>query len=247
VGIISGGGGGGGNTTAQVVASGKVLPVAAPTGVTVNTTTYNDTVKGSGKLTTLVFPSEQGAFALALAGDAFPRMVIGTDPTDVGILGFGDGTADVFSSAFLGINGSGGFTFSSPGGSANQFGQPLNVSAATGPFGAPRLAQLSPSLTITSGALPTVQLVTATAAQIITTRDAETHTPVTFNPGVATTATCTVAISPDNSTFSTLAVITKPVGTVFDGEIDDVTVRLPAGWFIKLTVVNATLGLTTYF
>lgn len=112
---------------------------------------------------------------------------------------------------------------------------------------APRLNQLSPKATITAGALPTQQLVTATAAQVSTTRDVEVHTPVTFNPGVATTATCVVALSPDNVTFSTLATVTKPVGTVFDGTIEDVVVRVPAGWYVKLTVTNATLGLSTYY
>lgn len=113
--------------------------------------------------------------------------------------------------------------------------------------GAPQISQLSPKFTITSGALPTATLASGTAAQLSTTRDVESHTAVTFNPGVATTATCTVALSSDNTTFSTLCVVTKPVGTVFDGEIEDVVVRVPAGWYLKMTVVNATLGTTTYY
>jgi len=48
-------------------------------------------------------------------------------------------------------------------------------------------------------------------------------------------------------TYSTLAVVTKPVGTVFDGEIDDIVVPVPAGWYLKLTVnAQAVLGTTTY-
>lgn len=103
---------------------------------------------------------------------------------------------------------------------------------------------------LTSGALPTQQYVSGAGARLASPangRDCDTHTPVTFNPGVATTATCTVEVSPNNVTYSVLAVITKPVGTVFDGEIDDVTVHLLAGWYLRLTVVNATLGLTTYY
>jgi hypothetical protein len=87
VGIISGGGGG--NTTAQVVASGKVIPVANTAGVTVDTTTYNDTIKGSGKLTTLVFPGDQGAMAIAIAGDSFPRWVFAADAKDGLYMGTG--------------------------------------------------------------------------------------------------------------------------------------------------------------
>lgn len=100
--------------------------------------------------------------------------------------------------------------------------------------------QVSPVGTTTSGALATQQLVSGTAAQISTTRDSETHTPCT-----ATTAApaITVALSPDNVTFSTLAVVTPAV----DASITDVVVRVPAGWYIKLTAVNATLGVTTKY
>ncbi len=99
-----------------------------------------------------------------------------------------------------------------------------------------------------SGALPTVQLVTATGAQIDTASDRETITPCTFNPGVATTATITVALSPDNVTYSTLGIETEPVGTVLDGTIHLVKVRVPAGWYLKLTAnAQASLGLTTYY
>ena len=42
------------------------------------------------------------------------------------------------------------------------------------------LNQVSPKGTVTSGALSTQQLVTATGAQVSTTRDVETHTPCTL-------------------------------------------------------------------
>jgi hypothetical protein len=234
--VISGGGGGGGNTTAQVAASGKVLPVADATGVTVDTTTYDDTIKGSGKLTTLVFPAAQGAVAFAIAGDAFPRWLLASDDT-YGIL-FGDGTSDPVNNnsvmAYLDNN-------------TVQTGR-IRVSAAGNGGDAPRISQLSPLFAITNGVLPTVQLVTATGAQILTTRDAETITPCTFNPGAATTATVTVALSPDNVTYSTLGIETEPAGVAFDGTIHLVKVRVPAGWYLKLTVnAQAVLGLTTYY
>jgi hypothetical protein len=239
--IAGGGGGGGGNTTAQVVASGKVLPVAAPTGVTVDTTTYDDTIKGSGKLTTLVFPADQGALAIAIAGDPFPRWLFPADAHNG--LYFGDGSFDPTAS------GTGIVASAVAGGPMLIQGNGrVVIGNATDVNHAVAMRQVSTRFTITAGALPTVQLVSATGAQLLTTRDVEAHTPVTFNPGVATTATCTVALSPDNVTYSALAVITKPVGTVFDGEIDDVVVSVPANWYLRLTVnAQAALGLTTYY
>lgn len=122
------------------------------------------------------------------------------------------------------------------------------VGAATTATGVPSLNQLSPVATITSGALPTQQFVSGTAAQVSTTRDVEVHTPVTFNPGVATTATCKVELSPDNTTYSTLCTWTEPVGVALDGTILDVTCRVPAGWYLKLTVnAQAVLGLSTFY
>lgn len=243
--ISGGGGGGGGNTTAQVVASGKVIPVADAVGVTVDTTTYNDTIKGSGKLTTLVFPADAGAIAIALAGDVYPRWIMGADPSDWGLL-MCDGTSDP--------TGARGIQYQWSGASLLSIGAEILASAAgsagaTGgtPYHVPALNQLSPLYTITSGALPTVQLVTTAGAQISATRDAETVTPVTFNSGAANTATCLVALSPDNVTYSALGTESEPVGVALAGTIHLVKVRVPAGWYLKLTATNATLGVTTYY
>lgn len=233
--FINGGGGGGGP------AAGTYLPVAHSSGVTVDTTTYNDTIKGSGKLTTLVFPAEQGSLAIAFTGDAFPRWMMSSDASDYGLL-LGDGTFDLAGDP-TGINCQGGkLNFNS---TANRGVSMPPAKAANDAAG---LAQLSPRFTVTSGALPTVQLVTATGAQILTSRDAETVTPCTFNPGAATTATVTAALSPDNVTYSTLAVVTEPAGVALDGTILPVKVRVPAGWYLKLTAnAQAVLGLTTYY
>lgn len=237
--IISGSGAG--NTTAQVVASGKVLPVANAAGVTVDTTTYDDTIKGSGKLTTLVFPADAGGLAIALAGDAFPRWLLGADAANYGLT-FGDGTVDSANSG-AGISGTPGKTIV-----LSSLSGDVSIPGARTAVGAVSMHQVSPRFTITSGAIPSVQLVSGTGAQLGDAGDVESHTPVTFNLGVATTATVTVALSADNVTYSTLAVITKPPGTVFDGEIEDVTVRVPKGWYLKLTVnAQATLGVTTVY
>jgi hypothetical protein len=94
----------------------------------------------------------------------------------------------------------------------------------------------------------TVALVSGTGAQIDAARDKNTFTPVTFNPGVATTATCAVAISSDGVTYSALWTETAPAGTALDGTIHGLHVYVPAGWFLKLTVnAQAALGTTTYY
>lgn len=75
---------------------GELLPTAVPVGATVDDTTYDNTLSGSGKLTTLVFPTaaDYVAFALAVEGDAFPRVLIGTDPAGYFAFLYGDGTQD---------------------------------------------------------------------------------------------------------------------------------------------------------
>lgn len=132
----------------------------------------------------------------------------------------------------------------------------ISLSAATGVTGPsatdgqqlPQLLQVSPFASVTSGALATKQFVSGSGAQASLAGDVEVHTPVTFNPGVATTATCQVELSPDNTTYSTLCTVTKPVGVAFDGTIEDVVVRVPATWFLRLTVnAQAVLGLSTYY
>jgi hypothetical protein len=87
-----------------------------------------------------------------------------------------------------------------------------------------------------------------TAAQINTGRDVETHTPVTCTPTAGTSATCAIAISPDDTTFSTLVTLTVPAGVALDGFILDARVRVPAGWYLKLTAnAQAALGVTTSY
>jgi hypothetical protein len=69
------------------------LPTAEPTGVTIDTTTYDNPITGVGKLTTLVFPAAGGGdhavLAIAVAGDAFPRYLIASDSGDGIHLGTG--------------------------------------------------------------------------------------------------------------------------------------------------------------
>lgn len=110
------------------------------------------------------------------------------------------------------------------------------------------LNQVSPKGTIVSGALPTVQLVSGTGAQISTARDVDTYTLWT---GDATNnaASATVAISPDNVTYSTLYVASLAAAVNNTGAIAiPLYARVPAGWFLKVTSVHgATLPATAYY
>src|SRR6266478_3548289 len=119
-----------GNTTAQVVASGKVLPVADASGVTVDSTTYADTIKGGGaKLTTLVFPDDRGALAIAISGDSFPRYVIASDPHNDGIY-MGNGSYNPVSSGIeLYLSGSSDLGLASLGGGSINLGSNASVLA----------------------------------------------------------------------------------------------------------------------
>jgi hypothetical protein len=108
------------------------------------------------------------------------------------------------------------------------------------------LKQVSPVGTVTAGALATQQLVSGAGAQVSTARDVETHTPITFD-GTNNIATCAVALSPDNVTYSTLYTLSLAAAVNNTGAIVlDAAVRVPAGWYLRMTVVHAALGVTTY-
>lgn len=214
-----------GNVGAVGPLAGTYLPVADLNPgllATVDSTTYNDPINAGAKLRTLVFPDAgEFVFAVAVLGDAFPRWLLVADATNG--LYMGDGTFDPYSTNKSSVSGNDG----------------VEPSPATGALGTPRLNQVSPRFTITSGALPTVQLVSGAGAQVSTARDTETYTPLTLTTAGGTVV---VALSPDNTTYSTVMTVTPAV----NASVTDVTVRVPAGWYLKMTATNATLGLTTY-
>ena len=121
------------------------------------------------------------------------------------------------------------------------------AAAAAAATNLPRLSQLSPKFSITSGALPTVTLSSGTGAQVSTTRDAETVTPFTGD-GTNNAATCAIALSPDNVTYSTLDTLSIAAGLNVLGALAlSANVRVPAGWYLKLTAAHGTIGTTTYY
>ncbi len=162
----------------------------------------------------------------------------------------GDAVGSVFGRVGLVVAGAGDYTAAQVTGAAAlaspTFTGTVTVPAAVAVTSAPRLNQLSPVGTVVSGALPTAQLVSGAGAQLSATRDVDAYTAITYNSLIATNATASIALSPDNVTYSALTVITKPVGVAFAGEIGMERVRVPAGWYLRVTVVQAVLGLTTY-
>jgi hypothetical protein len=100
---------------------------------------------------------------------------------------------------------------------------------------------------VTSGSLSTVSPVSGTGFQVDTTTDRSLRVPVTYTPTALAAATCVVAISPDNTTYSTLETRTVPIGTALDSFVLTTSLGVPAGWYVKLTVTNGTLGTGTYY
>lgn len=101
------------------VPDGSVLPVADTTGVTLDTTTYDNPVTGGpDKLAVLVFPDTGGnaqvMLGVAIEGDAFPRQLYFANPSSDGA-DFGDGTADPWNAQSAGwaaqANGDGTYNF----------------------------------------------------------------------------------------------------------------------------------------
>ena len=96
-----------------------------------------------------------------------------------------------------------------------------------------------------SGALTAIAAFSSGVAQQITQagRAAQMMGSVTFTPTGAAAATCVVAISPDNTTFTNvIPAMTVPLGTALDSFILPISWLHPAGWWVKLTVTNATIG-----
>lgn len=89
-----------------------------------------------------------------------------------------------------------------------------------------------------SGSLPTATLATTVAQRLAATRTITAYITVT-NTGAG--GTCAVDLSPDNSTFSTVATVTSGANST----VHTLTIVIPAGWYVKATFSNATIT-TTY-
>jgi hypothetical protein len=100
---------------------------------------------------------------------------------------------------------------------------------------------------IVSGALPTVQFVSATGAQVSTAKSVNTQTPIT-DDATNNAATLKVELSPDGSTYSTLGTYSWAAGVNTLGAIVwPLSLAVPQGWYVKLTATHCTIGATTYW
>lgn len=112
----------------------------------------------------------------------------------------------------------------------------------------PRLSQLSSALTITSGALPNTGVWVSGTAKVNPVARQITVAVEIITDGTANAATCTIAVSPDNTTFTTIATPGASVGVNTAGAVTLLaSVTLPAGWYIKLTFSRATVAASVYY
>lgn len=124
----------------------------------------------------------------------------------------------------------------------------VTVPAAAAVNAAPRLSQLSSALTITSGTLPNLGTWTSTTPiQNPVARQITVNVAFVTN-GTANAATCAIAISPDNVTYTTIGTLTASTAVNTVGAVQLVApVNLPAGWYIKLTFVQGTVAASIYY
>ena len=120
-------------------------------------------------------------------------------------------------------------------------GQVLTVSG-----GLPVWAPTSASA-ITAGALPTVGTTTGNAFQASSTRAVTVMVPITYTPTAGAAATAVIAVSPDNTTFTTVSTNSVPAGTALDSFVLVTPIPLPTGWYAKVTVTNATIPATSVY
>lgn len=101
---------------------------------------------------------------------------------------------------------------------------------------------------ITSGTLPnTGAWVSGTAKVNPVTRQITVAVEV-VGDATNNVATCAVAISPDNSTFTTLETISLAAAVNNTGAITvAANVPLPKGWYIKLTLSHTTVAASFYY
>lgn len=99
----------------------------------------------------------------------------------------------------------------------------------------------------TSGAVPTITVISGTAIQIVSTRDFYIWVPITFNPTALLTATAKIEISPDGVTYSTVSTENFPALLGLLGTQRSITIPLRAGYYVKITTTNATIGTVSYW
>lgn|SRR5882724_3266542 len=101
---------------------------------------------------------------------------------------------------------------------------------------------------ITSGTLPNTGAWVSGTAKVNPVSRAITVAVEIVGSATNAIASCVVAISPDNSTYTTLATPSLAAAVNNTGAITmGVTVPLPQGWYIKLTFANVTVAASFYY
>ncbi|HMC69890.1 MAG TPA: hypothetical protein VKJ07_12115, partial [Mycobacteriales bacterium] len=127
------------------------------------------------------------------------------------------------------------------------------VPAAAAATSAPQLDQLTSALTITASTLPNTGAWASTTAKQNPTTVTTPARQVTINVEFVTDATnalasCAIAISPDNSTYTTIGTATLAAALNNLGAVKFVVpVHLPAAWWIKLTFAQGTVAASIYY
>jgi hypothetical protein len=125
----------------------------------------------------------------------------------------------------------------------------LTDAAAAAPTDFALLNQLTSALTVTAGALPQLAAawVSGTAKVNPVARQIVIPLEITAD-GTNNVATCAVAISADNSTYTTVATVSLAAAVNNTGAITLLSsVTLPAGWYIKLTLSHTTVTQSYYY
>jgi hypothetical protein len=100
---------------------------------------------------------------------------------------------------------------------------------------------------IASGALPTATLSSGTGAQISTSRDTNVGLLYTLD-ATNNVATVKLELSPDGTTYTSLGTMSFAAAVNNTGAIAQLlTFKVPAAWYVKVTVVHAAITSTTYY
>jgi hypothetical protein len=101
---------------------------------------------------------------------------------------------------------------------------------------------------ITSGTLPNLGAWVSGTAKVNPVTRSITATVEVVTAGTNTVATCVIALSPDNVTYTTLATPGAVAAQNNTGVTTQaVQVRIPQGWYIKLTLANCTVAASIYY
>lgn len=101
---------------------------------------------------------------------------------------------------------------------------------------------------ITSGTLPNTGAWVSGTAKVNPVARQVNVTIEVVTDGTANAATCVIALSPDNTTFTTLGTPGASAAVNTTGAItEDVQVEWPQGWYLKLTFAHCTVAASVYY